>query len=347
MKILKKYFESNYLPILLYVLAFSLTITCAGLCRSLVLSMVMMGITSVLFIGIIIASILNFTKKRWKNGLLNLGYIFLSVIITVIGFGFFVASSMFGPSEDKFANNLTIPNNIDITEPKNWSEESSSSQEDTFQRSLLDTLKVAGDDDSSVSAELSSLIKLNRNEPDIIKRYLATSPAWRVFKERGDLFATRRWMIGSQWRYTLHGYYTRSDLDRFPDQGTDYFQNRVTLGFSGKTWGKGSKTTTQLSQGQTANLVLSLGNQMNESHCVINADGLFVEVFEQSKAKERRLTKAALTYLEKEFTPLLQQPTWDKIKEIIPPNSIKNGEPLIRLWNSFQPGLYDSEIWVN
>ena len=46
--------------------------------------------------------------------------------------------------------------------------------------------------------------------------------------------------------------------------------------------------------GDTGSLTLSLGNRMHESRCIIKDDDLVIEVFEQSKAKERRLTKAAL-----------------------------------------------------
>lgn len=341
MRILKKYFDSSWIPFVSFLIVSFLTTIVSVLFRDSFLSILLLRmIPGLFFVGILVASIWNFTKRRWRKGILNLLFFISSIVIPILLLGLAMSR---GTSEDKFADSLTIPDNIEISVPKNWEGETLGTQEDEFQKSLLAALEVSGSDDSSITVEVTSLVQLKRNAPDIIKRYFATSPCWRLFSERGNLYATRRWMLGSQWRYSLHGYYGNFD----DEHGTkDKFQTRLTVGFSGKPWSQGSKTT-YLKEGQSVNLKLSEGNQMNESHCVINADGLFVEVFEQSKAKERRLTKAALSYLEQELSPLLQQPTWDKIKGIIPSNSIKNGESSIQLWNSFQPGLYDSEIWVN
>jgi hypothetical protein len=208
-------------------------------------------------------------------------------------------------------------------------------------------LKPNGDEDPSITAKLGPLFNLQNKEPDILMRYLVTSPSWRVFVEDGALFATRRWKVQSHWHYNLNGYYVRNDIDRMPDTNMQDFQFRATIGFSGKPW-MSSADSTQITQGDTKNLKLSNGNDMYESDAVIEGiDGLIVEIFEQSEAKERRLTKAALRYLEKELEPLSISPNLGTIKAIIPSDSIKRGEPSIDLYNSFQPGIYDSEIWVN
>lgn len=94
-------------------------------------------------------------------------------------------------------------------------------------------------------------------------------------------------------------------------------------------------------------LNLSIANKVNESHCVISADELIVEVFEQSEAIERRLTEATLVHMEEELRPLAMDPEWSTIQSMLPPGTIRRGEPTIELRNSFQPGIYDSEIWVN
>ena len=99
--------------------------------------------------------------------------------------------------------------------------------------------------------------------------------------------------------------------------------------------------------GDTGKAKLSAGNQMHESHCVIAADGLVVEVFEQSGAMERRLTGAALKHVETELAPLAEQPGWETIRRILPPDSIRKASPSLDLVNSFQPGLYDSRIRAN
>lgn len=250
-------------------------------------------------------------------------------------------------TEDGFADNLVIPTGIAISEPQEWDQESPGGQQDTIQTALLAALEQPGNNDPSITAMLSSLVQLQQQNPELFRRYLAANPAWRVFREHGDLFATRRWMIGSQWRYELHGYYTQYDIDPWRKHDIPEFQSRLTLGLSGAPWARVSSDSTKMHVGETAQLALSTGNQMLESHCVIALDGWVVEIFEQSSAKERRLTKATLQQLEEELYPLASSPAWDTILQLLPLGSTRQGTVTLELYNSFQPGLYDSEIWVN
>ncbi|NCD23304.1 MAG: hypothetical protein EOL90_10250 [Spartobacteria bacterium] len=72
-----------------------------------------------------------------------------------------------------------------------------------------------------------------------------------------------------------------------------------------------------------------------------------MEIFEQSQAKERRLTKAALEQIEAELTPLAAQPTEKTLRACLPADSLRIGDPALELRNSFQPGLYDAYVWIN
>ena len=154
-------------------------------------------------------------------------------------------------------------------------------------------------------------------------------------------------MIGSKWRYEPHGYYTKYDIDAWAESGVEDFQSRLTIGLSGKPWAGSYRDTTCLQAGDTAKMLLSQGNDKYESHCVITANDLVVEIFEESEAMERRLTKTSISYISREFQSLAENPNWTAIKELIPPGSIRNGNPSFELQNSFQPGIYDSEIWLN
>ena len=254
---------------------------------------------------------------------------------------------MFGPSEDHFADNLTIPPDLVVSKPVDEIEAAPGAPEDTFQAHLLAALKTTGSGDESVTADLTSLIRLQRQHPDLLRRYLATSAAWRVFNEHGNVFATRRWMIDSHWQYTLHGYYTRSNIDMWSKAAIPDFQSRTTIGLTGVPWWRGNSKTTRCQVGTTVQVTLSEGNQMHESHCVVTAGNMVVEVFEQSQARERRLTKAALKYLNEELQPLANAPSWTTIQTTLPAGSIRHGTPSFELRNSFQPGLYNSEVWVN
>ena len=299
------------------------------------------------FLGILIASIWNFIVKKPKTGFANLLMLPASGVISVIVLCSLAVFSMFGPSDDGFADNLIIPEDIEIAEPMSENEDILGGPEDAFQMELLASLQRATSDDVNVTVHIPSLVALRANHPDVLDRYLATSPSWRVFTERGNSFATRRWMIGSNWQYSLHGYYTDHDLGGWKTDDFPGFQSRLTLGFSGKPWVRNLRDSTLMEMGQTSPLQLSMGNRMHESHCVISQNDFVVEIFEQSEAKERRLTKAALLYLEKELSPLAKNPDWTTIKNIFPNSAVKQGVSAIHLRESFQPGLYDSEIWGN
>ncbi len=348
-QILTLYFNSWWFPALVSLAALA-AFAIAAVSSSKHFAIVINAIIIVLglsFLGILSAAIWNFIKKRWAKGIINLLMFAICTVAVVFVLGFLMVASMFGPSEDGFADYLVIPENIEISEPQDEFETSQGGPEDTFQASLLKALESPGNEDPYVTAEVTSLIQLQQKDPDILKRYLSTSPSWRVFRSRRAVFATRRWVIRSKWQYNLHGYYTRHTLDIWSKLDMPDFQLRFTVGFSGKPWARVSGDSTRMQQGQTRPLKLSVGNQMHESHCVITADDLIVEVFEQSDAKERRLTKAALAYFNEELNPLVKTQSWETIKAAVPPGSIKRGEPSFELRNSFQPGIYDSEIWIN
>jgi hypothetical protein len=248
-------------------------------------------------IGVLSAVIWNLAKKRWAKGWTNLAMLPICAAITLSAF---LRLVLFGPSEDHFADGLTIPTDIVVSEPLDEAATVAEPSEDKFKASLLTALDTPGSDDASVTPDVTSLIRLQQANPDILRRYLATSPAWRVFTEHGGVFATRRWMIGSSWRYNLHGYYSRPDLNRGTIVNVIDFQSRFTIGFSGKPWAREGFQSTRLKNQEKALVRLSKGNGLHESHSVIVAGDLIVEVFEESDAKERRLTKAALNHLNQE-----------------------------------------------
>lgn len=347
--ILSKYFNSKWIPtVTCLVFLAGFTLSALLFWRQLViLSNVLFVCLAVAFLGILCAAVWNLIKRRWAKGVINIAMFPLCGVAALVAIIFLMFASMLGPSEDGFADNLIVPSNIEITEPQNELMAEPGGAKDSFQQNLLSAIGSPGGYDPIITANVTMLVTLYKTAPEVLMRYLATSPSWRVFKEHDGVFATRRWMVGSKWLYNLHGYYTRHDIDFWSKSVIPYFQSRITIGFSGKPWASAWGDVTKMRVGQTMPLILSKGNQMRESRCIITADDLVVEVFEQSDAKERRLTKAALAHVEKELAPLASQPTWETIRSILPAGSIRQGEASLELRNSFQPGLYDSEIWVN
>ncbi len=348
-QVISNYFSSWWVPATT-CLALLAALTIAALLHwrpFAIVSNILFVCLAVVFLGILGAAVWNFTQKRWAIGTANLVLFPLCGAVAVVAMGSLMFASVFGPSDDGFADNLSIPNDIEVAEPQSELDAEPGASEDTFQQSLVAALASPGNNDSTITATATALATLAQSAARILRRYLATSPSWRVFKEHGNVFATRRWIIGSEWRYNLHGYYTRSDIDIWSKSGIPDFQSRFTIGLSRKPWWHGNDDTTRLNAGDLAKVSLSEGNRMHESHCVITAGALVVEVFEQSEAMERRLTKAALAHVEKELASLVAQPTWETIRGILPDSSIRQGEASFVLSNSSQPGIYDSIIWVN
>lgn len=343
------YFDSGWRPALVFLLALAGFVLVAALNRPFlgIPAGLLFVAAAVAYLGIVIAVIRNFTCRRWAKGFLNLLALPLCLLTAFAAVYLLVVTSLLGSSEDGFANNLAIPAGLVVAEPLPELEAKPGTDDDTFQRDLLAALAVPGGDDPILVASIDALTALDEKAPDLLRRYLASSPAWRVFTEDGALFATRRWRIGPEWSYNLHGYYSRSDLDMWSKTGTLGFQSRVTLGLSGRPWWRGNENSTWLKAGRSAKAALSEGNQMHQSHCVIATDKLVVELFEQSPARERRLTRAALAHLESELAPLAANPSVETLRAHLPAGAIRRGAASFELRNSFQPGLYDSILWAN
>lgn len=355
-QILKIYFNSWWLPALaFFVLALAnLALVVLYLDAMIPYGMPIATIANGLFFaaglalfGVLGASVWNLIQKRRAKGLINLLLFSICCVGAFFAYGYLMLAYFFGPSNDGFADKLNIPDDIEIAEPLEELELQLrlNGERDAFQKALLAALQAPGSGDTTVFGNIASLARLQRNSKEILRHYLAASPTWRVFQENGDVFATRRWMIGSEWHYQLHGGYT--NYEAAPESGTLKFQSRCTIGLSGKPWWRGDENTTWLKAGDAAKAKLSEGNQLHGSHCVIASDALVVEVSEESGAPERRLTKAALNFVDAELEPLAEDPSREKARKILPSGSIRIGEPSFDLRNSFQPGLYDSMIWVN
>lgn len=347
-QIFKLYFSSGWLPALLFLVLFG-GFTAAAVVPRRFAVMVADGLFCLVipaFFGIMAAALWNLLKRRWVRGLVNA---FLLVGCGATAFyvmGFLMFASMFGASEDGFADHLEIPDGIEISEPGEAPDPQPGAAPDAFQAALLAALKIPGSADAAVTGSIPALVRLQEHR-DALLRYLASSPAWRVFEEHGNVFATRRWMIGSEWQYDLHGYYSLHNIDRWSKSGMPYFQSRVTIGLSGRPWWRGGPASTRLTDGETKTVGLLSGNGMLGSHCILTAGAVVVELFEQSDAAERRLTKAALAFLEGELQPLADHPARETVRQLLPPGSVREGSPSFEIRNSFQPGIYDSFIWIN
>lgn len=294
-----------------------------------------------------IAWIVSLVRRRWMRALLQ------AVLGVATAAGFFGAfrwllfSAMFGPSQENFADDLTIPPEVEktILLPESGYEgawrSTADVYDDDFAKRIFKSLDVAGGDDTTITYNLSGLSDLVHNRRDELMQYLARHPGWWLHEDRGNLCATRRLRTKGVWNHSLHGYYWGNFRQPKPgenyeaQQKATYYQMRMAIGFPyspfGRKNGAGHPTTgavkAELKEG-------NLGS--HESSERFGDKDFCVEVFEQSTARERRVTNAALAFLKDEFVELK-----------LPSDAAKRGADEFVLRNGMQPGIYNLTLRLN
>src|SRR3989338_1749832 len=323
--------------------AYSLLVGSTGIGVSLIFTS--LALLSLIAQFIVIIS--HFRHKQHRRALAQLGLFVIEggvlAAIVIPPILFFLAWSH--PSADGFAKDLVIPDDTPISKPSAFPRNDAPNTDDAFQQALMVALQTSGSSDASITPSALNFANLHTDAPEILDRYLAASPAWRVFEENGHRFATRRMMISQQWKYNLHGYYTDSTIPQWP-KDLPYFQVRFTIGLSGEPWARVTNRVTRIPVSDTANVHLTQKNSLYESRVVVDAaPHLVVELFEQSDARERRITNMALAHLESELAPLVTEPTWSTVKANLQPAAVTFGVPSLEMTGG--SGIYDVSIRVN
>jgi hypothetical protein len=252
-------------------------------------------------------------------------------------------------AQDGFADELEIPEGIEISDPVPFSSLKTPKAEDAFRASILEALSREASDDATVTAELPELSSCFQDKRGLLERYLAASPAWRVFEVRGARYATRRWKMAGGWRYEMHGYYSDFDVNWGERNRLDLpdFQTRCTLGLSGRPWVTFKRDVTEFATGIPTEVQLTERFDKQNSLTIITAGNLLVEVFEQTQRKERSLTKTTLKIIEAEAARIAGVKDWSALVRLLPPGSICHGKPEFQLCQPGEPGVFDSVAWVN
>ena len=306
-----------------------------------VLANIMFCMVAVAFLGLVGASAWNLSRKRWRIGSINALLIVGCGAATIFSFGFLLFASMFGPSEDGFADNLTIPEGIEIAEPgpdlRGAMDVESANAIDGFQDMIRKALAVPGGDVAEFAPDMPSLRRAATDHAKTFGDYIEASPDWHVFVERGNRFAARRWSYGGEPRDTLHGYVSEFG-------GDAAFQTRCLICLDRKQWSRYSVQHVEEGQ-RPVKPEMSRGNDLHESRVMIDCGGVWVELFEQSRRPERRVTKATVAALEEEFSEFLENPeralagARTRSRELARRLAGKDGEPF-RLLTGMQPGIY-------
>jgi len=286
------------------------------------------------------------TDKQWKRALLQL----LAGVVALGGFVFALASllffSMLGPSDDHFADDLTIPPELeaDLVVPQDRVGDSFSTvdvYDDDFAIAIFKGLKDKGGDDPTVTCDLSALADLVHNRRDELMAYLARHPGWWLHEEYGQLCAMRRVRVRGVWNHSLHGYC--SGNTRKSDHAEDYdayhkatyYQTRTSIDFFCSSFGRKRGAEHPAVATVKADIDKDVTDAF-ESSMLFGDKDFCVDVFEQSAAKERRITNAALAFLKDEFAALK-----------LPEDAAVRGPEQFVLRNDTQPGIYNLTLRIN
>lgn len=285
------------------------------------LCVVFMGVFLFGLIFFLVSAIVWFTKKNKKRGFLAIACLLLSLVAIIPALFLVMFNGMLAEDMDDFANALSLPENVQLLEPGKYTAhpaEPELSEPDSFQAALQASLETPGTSDSSVVPSIPALGSLHSDHPALLRRYLTVSPAWWFHVTKGNEFATRRWRIDGRWETNLHGHFSSF----FPPESQKY-QVRTCLGMSGKSWKRWAK---KIPAGEEIQLPVTDTHGRQESSITWDESGIVVEMFEQAETEERRMTKAAIKELQSEFQALLENPTWDHAKTLLPEGAILRGE---------------------
>lgn len=287
-------------------------------------------------------------ERRWKGAL----FVFLRLIgLTVLAFlvfGGLLFTSLYGPSEDHFADNLMVPEGIEIAEPEMDASDPGygkpANGTDELQTLIRESLSVPGGDSTEFSPAMPSLRRAATAHAKTFGDYIEASPDWHVFVEQGHRYAARRWSYGGIPRDELHGYISEFD-------GNEGFQTRCLLCLDRVQWSRYSVQQVKEDVGPVKP-EMSRGNNLVESRVMIDCGGVWVEIFEQSGRSERRITRATVAALEKEFSQFERDPesalvgARSRARELAGRLAGRDGPP-IRLLTGMQPGIYGVAYSLN
>jgi hypothetical protein len=349
---LTQYFSSWWLPTLVYLgllAGFVITAIAGEETRAIMASVLVLFFTAALaFLGLIATAIWSLIKKRWSQGVTQIFLLLACGAVTVYAVAFVVFASMFGPSEDGFADALTIPEGIDISEPDEESQPDFGlpigDPSDEFQMMVRKALATPGSDVTDVTPSMPSLRTAATDHAAAFRDYIEASPDWHVFVERGNHFAARRWSSAGEPQDELHGY-----ISEFYSEPR--FQTRCLLCLDRKQW---SRYSVQHEQEGTAAIKpeIEKEHEQFESRVMIECGGVWVEIFEESDKPERRVTKATVAALEKEFSEFVSDP--QAAVERARARALEFAkrlagkvDQLFGLRNGMQPGIYEVAYSLN
>lgn len=353
-KFFSLYFNSAWFPFLVLIVVFVsggvLSVLCFRILKCYFSFVIFHILDFLVFIGMLAAGVVNFAKKRWFKGVIN-------IIVPVILLGLFLLvvvltfSRIMGPDSDNFGKDLVIPEGLKMEEPRACRLENADPAVDKEEMAIVDMYAhpekwVEG---SGIDANIDVLDKFKGDNRRLFMRHLATSAKWFLSQENGRPVAYRRFVTqNGRWENTLNGCYSGYD---FGESGDDHYQFRIVLdvdGFDRRARRRADSTFLKVGSGEAALKVKKSINPGYDSYLILESKGPAVEIFEEAKILQRPLTQFALSAIEKELEALLaseqaRQKGFDLA--LMPSESVKEGEPELYIVGS--GGIYLVYAYVN
>ena len=300
------------------------------------------------------AGIYQFATKTWKKGLLSL---FLFLGTATVSFVSVMLLSLTGLIKDDFGRDIVIPPDMVLSQPRDTMVAADQPATDAEGNELIDAFATgtAASGDAALSIDLDVMNRFKSANRGLLLRHLASSAKWFVTEERGKVYAYRRFVTEKGWwKGNLNGFYTAQDFKKRQQKD---FQVRIILGIDGPVmdgpW-RGQVTDVTVGSAKAGLNIRTSADRYNgpnyESYLVLRSDGPAIEIFEESKSRSRPFTLSALSKIKAELSALgrsqaARRRGFDPV--LMPPQSVKRGDPEFHLVNGYQGGVYFVYAYVN
>ncbi|MCB9626949.1 MAG: hypothetical protein H6725_06230 [Sandaracinaceae bacterium] len=244
--------------------------------------------------------------------------------------------------EDHSADEWSVPQGLDVRVPLSETDSGATAViDDPLLDALLAGATAAAPGPATVDTRMPRLALVAGDLVEVETR-LARSAAWRIYEERGQRYATRMLPMFGRYQVTLNGFYTEHDLPYTTSRPSFQFRLRIRLGVGAPS----RNDAALLPIGAVVAVPVEPGNQPGQrglpvSYVGVRHGDVVVEVFEESAAGDRALTRAALAEVERALSP-------DAVG--VSPDATPVGAPTapdFTLRNGMQGGIYELEAWVN
>ena len=350
---LRRFFTSTWMPTALALTVLAVLLGQFAVTGIVWLSRALEIVLLFSLVSILGAGIFQFAAKAWKKGLLSL-LLFLGT--AAVSFVSVIAVYLIG-LPDYFGWDIVIPPDMVLEQPRDMMVAADRLATDVEGNELIDVYAAGtmASGDAALSIDLDIMNRFKGANRGLLLRHLASSAKWFVTEERGKVYAYRRFVTEKGgWKGSLAGYYTAHDFNKH--QGR-HFQVRIILGIDGPVldgpW-HGQVTDVTVSSAKSGFMIGTSVNRYDEStyvsYLVLRSDGPALEIFEEAKSRSRAFTVLALSKFKAELSALGRSQAARRRgfdPALMPPRSVKQGDPDFYLVNGFQGGLYSVYAYVN